>query len=72
MKIVKLYNRKNKFKKKQSCFIKLYINNVYHNPRWELNWKETTFDLFNIKFTVNQDEMININYTNKWMNIKVN
>lgn len=44
---------------------KKFSKNVYHHTRWKFNLKETKFDLFGIKFSVNLDEMIDLDYTNK-------
>lgn len=59
--------RKINFSKTKLIWIgsKKFSKNVYHHTRWKFNWEETTFDLLGIKFSVNLDEMIDLNYTNK-------
>lgn len=44
---------------------KRFSKNVYHYTRWKFFWEQTTFDLLGIKYSVNLDEMIDLNYYNK-------
>lgn len=38
------------------------FNEVFHHSRWKLEWKNNTFDLLRIKFSINLTEMIDLNY----------
>ena len=41
---------------------KKFSNEVFHHPRWKLEWGTTTFNLLGIMFSVNLDEIIELNY----------
>ena len=37
---------------------------MYHDVRWKLDWGSTEFNLLGIDFSVELDEIVNINYNN--------
>ena len=41
---------------------KKFSDQVFHHSRWKLEWGATTFDLLGIKFSVNLEEMDDINF----------
>lgn len=49
---------------------KKFSKETFHHSRWKLDWNNTNFDLLGIKFSVNLDDMINLNYNVKLDNIK--
>lgn len=38
---------------------------VFHHTRWKLDWNNTAFDLLGIKFSINLEEMSELNYSPK-------
>ena len=41
---------------------KKFSNQVFHHTRWKLDWGCTTFDLFGIEFSVQLDEVTELNF----------
>lgn len=48
---------------------KQYSKDLYHHTRWKLDWNNTTFDLLGIKFSISLEEMSELNYTPKLLEI---
>lgn len=42
---------------------------VFHHSRWKLHWNNPTFDLLGIKFSVNLNEMVELNYPSNFLEI---
>lgn len=49
---------------------KKFSKDVFHHSRWKLTWNNTTFDLLGIKFSVNLQEMPELNYKSKFLEIE--
>lgn len=47
-----------------------FSKDVFHHSRWKLTWNNTTFDLLGIKFSVNLQEMPELNYKSKILEIE--
>lgn len=44
---------------------KKFSKDVFHHTRWKLDWNNTAFDLLGIKFSINLEEMSELNYSPK-------
>ena len=44
---------------------KKFSNDMYHHPRWKLEWGVHNFTLLGINFSVNIDKMESLNYDAK-------
>ena len=49
---------------------KKFSKDVYHHSRWKFEWNNTNFDLLGIKFSVDLNNMIDLNYSPKLNEIK--
>ena len=49
---------------------KKFSNEVFHHSRWKLDWKNNTFDMLGIKFSVNLPDMVELNYLPKLIEIR--
>lgn len=38
---------------------------AFHHTRWKLDWNNTTFDRLGFKFSINREEMSELNYAHK-------
>lgn len=37
---------------------KIFSNEVFHHSKWKLDWKNNTFDILGIKFSVNLSDLV--------------
>ena len=49
---------------------KKFSNEVLHHSRWKLSWDNCIFDLLGIKFSVNLEEIEDLNYLPKLLEIR--
>lgn len=49
---------------------KKFSKDVFHHSRWKLTWNNTIFDLLGNKFSVNLQEMPELNYKSKFLEIE--
>lgn len=49
---------------------KKFLKEIFYYLRWKFDWNNINFDLLGIKFLINLDDMINLNYNVKLDNIK--
>jgi hypothetical protein len=42
-----------------------FSSDVYHHPRWKLDWGSTSFTLLGMVFSVDLDQIVNLNYSTK-------
>jgi hypothetical protein len=49
---------------------KKFSKDVYHHTRWKLEWGATTFTLLGINFSVNLEQIIELNYDSKIIEIQ--
>ena len=49
---------------------KIISNEVLHHSRWKLDWQRTKFELLGVNFSLNLDEMLDLNYNTKLIDIK--
>ena len=49
---------------------KKFSKKVFHHSLWKLSWDNCIFDLLGIKFSVNLEEMEDLNYLPKLLEIR--
>lgn len=49
--------------------VKKISKEVFRHSRWKLDWKNPTFDLLGVKFSVNLNEMVELNYPSKFLEV---
>lgn len=66
-----IYGLKINFSKTKMVWIgsKKISKEVFHHSRWKLDWNNPTFDLLGVKFSVNLNEMVELNYPSKFLEV---
>lgn len=66
-----IYGLKINFSKTKMVWIgsKKISKEVFHHSRWKLDWNNPTFDLLGVKFYVNLNEMVELNYPSKFLEV---
>ena len=49
---------------------KKFSKEVFHHSRWKLDWQSTKFELLGVNFSLNLDEMLDLNYNTRLIDIK--
>ena len=49
---------------------KLFSKEAFHHSRWEIDWQNTKFELLGVNFSLNLDEILDLNYNTRLIAIK--